>query len=119
MAKAAFNKNKTLCTRKLDLNFRKKLVTCYILSIALFGAETWTLWKVYQKYLESFEMWCGRKIEISWTDLVRNEEKLQTVKEESNIQQKIKRRTNWTGHIMRTNCLTKHIIEGKIKERFK
>ena len=42
-AKAAFNKNKTLCTRQLDLNFRKKLAMCYIWSIASFGAETWTL----------------------------------------------------------------------------
>jgi hypothetical protein len=30
------------------------LVKCYIWSIALYGAETWTLRKVDQKYLESF-----------------------------------------------------------------
>jgi hypothetical protein len=30
MAEAAFNKNKTLFTSKLDLNLRKKLVKCYI-----------------------------------------------------------------------------------------
>ena len=30
MAKAAFNKKKTLFTSKLDLNLRKKLVKCYI-----------------------------------------------------------------------------------------
>jgi hypothetical protein len=59
MAKAAFNK-KTL-TSKLDLNLRKKLVKCYIWSIALYGAETWTLWKANQKYLEGFEMWCWRR----------------------------------------------------------
>jgi len=28
MAKAAFNKKKNLCTSKLDLNLRKKLVKC-------------------------------------------------------------------------------------------
>jgi hypothetical protein len=33
MAKAAFNK-KTLFTSRLDLNLRKKLVKCYIWSIA-------------------------------------------------------------------------------------
>jgi hypothetical protein len=27
-------------------------------SIRLYGAETWTLRKLYHKYLESFEMWC-------------------------------------------------------------
>jgi hypothetical protein len=55
MAKAAFNKKKTLFTNKLDLNLRKKLVKCYIWSIALYGAETWTLRKTDQNYLESFE----------------------------------------------------------------
>ncbi|RXY27484.1 hypothetical protein DD577_28870, partial [Klebsiella pneumoniae] len=54
MAKTAFNKKKNLFTSKLELNLRKKLVKCYIWSIALYGAETWTLGKVDQKYLESF-----------------------------------------------------------------
>jgi hypothetical protein len=52
MAKAAFNKKKTLFTSKLDLILRKKLVKCYIWSIALYGGETWTLRKANQKYLE-------------------------------------------------------------------
>jgi hypothetical protein len=74
MAKAAFNKKKTLFTSKLDLNLRTKLVKCYIWSVALYGAETWTHRKVDQTYLESFEMWCWRRMEkISWTDRVRNE----------------------------------------------
>ena len=71
--KAAFNKKKTLFTSKLDLHLRKKLVKCYIWSMALYGAETWTLRAADQKYLESFEMWCWRRLEkISWTGHVRN-----------------------------------------------
>ena len=62
MAKAAFNK-KTLFTSTLDLNLRKKLVKCYIWSMALYGAETWTLRAADQKYLECFEMWCWRRME--------------------------------------------------------
>jgi hypothetical protein len=42
MAKAAFNQKKTLFTRKLPFNLRKKLVKCYIWSMALYGAETGT-----------------------------------------------------------------------------
>ena len=30
--------------------------------------------KVDQKHLESFQMWCCRKMTISWTDHIRNEE---------------------------------------------
>jgi hypothetical protein len=75
---------------------------CYIWSIALYGAETWTLRKVDQKYLESFEMWCWRRTEmISWTDRVRNEEVLHRVKEDRNILQTIKRKL--TGLV--TSCI--------------
>jgi len=75
MAKAAFNKKRTLFTSTLDLELRKKLVKCYVWCIALYGAETWTLRAVDQEQLESFEMWCWRRMEkISWTDHVRNED---------------------------------------------
>jgi hypothetical protein len=84
MAKAAFNKKRALCTGKMDLELRKKLVKCYIWSVALYGAETgtdWgvdrkqldsvalygaetgTVWGVDRKQLESFEMWCWRGME--------------------------------------------------------
>jgi hypothetical protein len=92
MAKIVFNKKKTLFTSKLDLNLRKKLVKCYIWSIALYDAEKWTLRKVDQKYLERFEIWCWRRMEIIWTDCVRNEDVLHRVKEERNILHTIKRR---------------------------
>ena len=49
MAKAAFNKKKNRFTSKLDLNLRKKLVKCYVWSMAVYGAETWTLWATDQK----------------------------------------------------------------------
>jgi len=75
MAKATFNNKRILFTSTLDLGLRKKLVKCYIWSIALYGTETWTLRAADQKRLESFEMWCWRRMEkISWTDRVRNEE---------------------------------------------
>jgi hypothetical protein len=35
-----------------------------------------------------------------------------------NILHTIKRRkVNWVGHILRRNCLLKHVIEGKLKRR--
>jgi hypothetical protein len=37
MSKAAFSKKKILFTSKLDLNLRKKLIKCYIWSMALYG----------------------------------------------------------------------------------
>jgi hypothetical protein len=102
MAKAAFNKNRALFTSTLDLELRDKLVKCYIWSIALYGAESWTSRAADQKHLESFEMWCCRRMEkISWTDHVRNEVLLR-VSEQRNILHEIsKRKANRIGHILR------------------
>ena len=49
MAQVAFNKKKALFTSKMDLSVMKKLVKRYICSMALNGAEIWTLRKVYHK----------------------------------------------------------------------
>jgi hypothetical protein len=114
MAKAEFNKKKILSNRKLELR-RKKLVKCNIWSIALYGAEIWTLRKVDQEQLGSFKMWCWRMMEKnSWTDHVRNEEVLNRVQEERKLLHTIRRkRANWIGHSLRRNCLLKRVIEEK------
>jgi hypothetical protein len=96
---------------------RKKLVKCCIWSIALYGAENGTVRAVDQKHVESFEMWCWRRMEkISWTDHVRNDGVLLRVKEQRNIlHEKSKCKANWIGHILCRNCLLKWVIERKIK----
>jgi hypothetical protein len=88
-----------------------------IWSIALYGAETWTLQAVGQKHLESFEMWCLRRMEkISWTYHVRNEEVLLSVKELRTFLHEIsKQKANWFGHILYRNCLLRQGIKGKVK----
>jgi hypothetical protein len=49
---------------------------------------------------------------ISSTDHVRNEE----VKEQMNILHEIrKRKAKWIGHLLRSNCLLRQVIGGKIK----
>jgi hypothetical protein len=82
-----------------------------------YKSSTWMLREVDQKHLESFEMWCWRRLEkISWTDHVRNEDVLLGVKEQRNILHEIsKRKANWIGHILRRNCLLQRVTEGKIQ----
>ena len=103
--------------QQIGLKFEEKTNKMLHLEHGFVCAETWTLRAADQKYLESFEMWCWRRMEtISWTDLVRNEEVLLRVNEQRNILQEMrKRKANWIGHILRRNCLLKQVIEGKIK----
>jgi len=110
------SRRKRLFTSKVDSDLRKKLVQCYIWSIASCDAETWTLRQVDRKCLKSFEVWCWRRTEkIRRTDCVRNEI-LQRVKKERNNLHIVKRsKANWTGNILCRNCLLliKHVIEGR------
>ncbi|MGX9339109.1 hypothetical protein, partial [Pantoea dispersa] len=56
-----------------------------------------------KKYLESFEMWCWRRIEkVKWTDRMTNDEVLRRVGEKKAILNTIlQRKANWIGHILR------------------
>jgi hypothetical protein len=98
----------------LDINWRKKPIKWYIWITAVYGAETWTMRTVYQKYLESFEMWfCRRMEKISWIRRVGNEV-WHSVKEERNILHAVKRKkANWIGHILRRNFLIEQVTEGR------
>jgi hypothetical protein len=86
MAKAAFSEKKAPFTSRLYLNLRKKLEKCNVWNIVLCGAETWTLQEVEQNYIESFEMWCWRRIEkIRWANCVKSGVVVHGVKEERNV----------------------------------
>jgi len=115
LTKAVFNMQIALFTSALDLQLRKKLVKCYIWSIALYGAETGTFRAVDQKQLESFEMWCWRRMEkISWIEHVRNEEVLLTVNEQRNILHEISKwKANWIGHIFVETAFYNGLLKGR------
>ena len=91
---------------------------CYIWSIGLYGAETWTLRAVDQKHLESFEMWCWRRMEkIIWTDHVRNEDVLLRVKEQRNILHSISSYVNGRRTGLVTFCIETAFYNWLLKER--
>ncbi|KAJ4435328.1 hypothetical protein ANN_17938 [Periplaneta americana] len=51
---------------------RKRLVKCFVCSVALYGSETWTLRRSEEKRL-ALEMWIWRIMErVKWTDRIRN-----------------------------------------------
>lgn len=43
-----------------DVNLKLKVIMlkCYVLSVLLYGAKTWTLTDAMLKKLEAFESWC-------------------------------------------------------------
>ena len=63
MAKEAFNRKRSIFCGPLEKELRKRLLKCFEWSVALYGAETWTLRWNEQKQLEAFEMWIWRRME--------------------------------------------------------
>jgi hypothetical protein len=118
MLKAALKnrKNGILFSSKMKLNLRKKLVKCYICSVALYVDGTW----IFQNIISQIP----RK--ISSVLLEKNgegqlerscEELLQRIKEGRNTLYTIKRRkANRLGHLLHRNCPLKYFIEKKRKK---
>jgi hypothetical protein len=78
----------------------------------------WTLREVYQKYLESLDMWYRRRMEnISWADRVRNEVLHRVKKERDILHTRKRRKPNWIGHILLRKCLLKQVKGGQRKRR--
>ncbi|CAH1224416.1 unnamed protein product [Diabrotica balteata] len=122
IARSAFIRMKPLLTCKnLNLEIRLRTIRCYIFSILLYGAETWTLKKCNLKRIEAFELWLYRRVlKISWTDRITNKEVLERVGKEREIITTIQtRKLEYLGHVMRGPKyeILRLIIQGKIQGR--
>ena len=72
MAKAAFNKKKTFYQHN-GLKFEEETSKMLHWEHGFVWCQNLDASAADHKYLESFEMWCWRRMEkISWTDHVRN-----------------------------------------------
>ena len=116
MAKEAFNRKRSIFCGPLEKELRKRLVKCFVWSVVLYGAETWTLRRNEQKQLEAFAMWVWRRMEcVKWTDKIKNSVVLERVGEGRIMLEFIKKRKrNWLGHWLRRNSLQKDALEGMV-----
>ena len=63
--------------KNISLDSKKRVLQTLVFPIASYGAECWVLKASDKKRLESFEMWCYRRVlRISWTEKITNEEVL-------------------------------------------
>jgi len=60
---------KRLFTSKINLELKRRILSCLIWTVALYAAETWTLMKAGVRWFEAFEMWIWRRMEklVGWT----------------------------------------------------
>ena len=110
------NMSDVLTARNIEIETRKRLARCYVLSTLLYASETWTLNADTCKKINSFEMWMYRKmLKISYTSHTTNEEVLKRVNEKGlSLEKNIKmRKTQFFGHLVRKDKMQKSLLEGK------
>ena len=101
MAKETCNRKISIFCGCLEKELRKRLVKCFVLSVALYGAETWTLRRNEQKRLETYEMWIWTRMHrVKWTNKIKNAVVLERVGEGRIMLELIRKRL---GHWLRRN----------------
>jgi hypothetical protein len=101
----------------VNLETWKKFLRSLVWSTALYGCETWNVSTEEKKRLESFEMWCYRRIlKIKWTDYITNEEVLARMNCKRSLWYYIvRKRVTMVGHILRHEGLMKTVLEGRVE----
>ena len=118
LAKIKFVEMKVIfMSKEITLQNKLRLLDCYIYSILLYGADTWTLPQAKLKKIEAFEMWVYRRLaKISWKDMKTNQEVCELLGRKRELVKTIKtRKIKYFGHIIRHNSFLKDVLEGKVK----
>ena len=102
--------------RSISLKTKMRLLTTLIFPIASYGAECWVLKTSDEIRIQSFEMWCYRRVlRISWTDRITNEEVLRRISCKERLLNTLnERKLAFIGHILRTNGLEKRLLTGMV-----
>ncbi|XP_063590147.1 uncharacterized protein LOC134767028 [Penaeus indicus] len=103
--------------RLLTERTKTRIYESCVLSVLLYGSETWTTYTRHEKKLNAFHMRNLRRIiGVSWKDHVTNEEVLTRTGSHSMFYILKARRMRWLGHLRRMNDgrLPKDILYGEL-----
>ena len=106
--------------KEISLKLKKQLVKSLVWSIALYGAESWTLKQRDIKKIESFELWVWRRmLQVSWKDRKTNtwiRRKVGITQKQGLLSQLKKRKISLYGHWKRRpESIVLITIEGEVE----
>ena len=106
--------------KEISLKLKKQLVKSLVWSIALYGAESWTLKQSEMKKIESFELWVWRRmLQVDQKDRKTNvwiRQRVEVSEEEGLLAQLRKRKLSMYGHWKRrSDSLVQMNVEGEVE----
>ena len=101
--KAMTNLDSILKGRDITLLTKVHLVKAMIFPVVMYGSECWTIKKAEHQRIDSFELWCWRRLlRVPWTVRRSNQLILKKVSPEYSLEGlMLKLKLQYFGHIMR------------------
>ena len=116
--KAMINLDIVLKIRGITLPTKVHVVKAVVFPAVMYWCESWTIKKAEHQRIDSFELWCWRRLlRVPWTARRSN----QSILKEINLKYSLERlmlKLQYIGHLMRsTDSLEMTLILGKMKVR--
>lgn len=111
---------KIMKDRDISMNTKIRIVNTLVFPVVLYGCESWTLRKEERKRIDSFELWCWRRLlRVPWTAKRTNVSIVDQIKPICSLEAKMnKLKLTYFGHVMRAeNSLEKTLMFGKVEGR--
>ena len=116
--KAMTNLNGILKSRDITLPAKVHLVKTMVFPVAKYGCEVWTIKKAECWRIDTFELWCWRRLwRVPWTARRSNQSILKEISPEYSLEGlMLKLKLQYFGHLMwRTDSLEKTLMLQKIE----
>ena len=95
------------------------LVKAMVFPVVTYGCESWTIRKADHQRIDTFELWCWRRLlRITWTPRRSNQSILKEISPEYSLEGlMLKLKLQYFGHFRRTNSMEKTLMLGRIESR--
>ena len=114
------NLDSILKSRDITLPTKVHLVKAMVFPVVMYGCESWTIKKAESQIIDTFELWCWRRLlRVPWTARRSNYSILKEISPEYTLEGRmLKLKLQYFGHLMqRTDSLEYTLMLGKIEGR--
>ena len=116
--KVMTNLDSLLKSRDITLPTMVNLVKAMVFPVVMYGCESWTVKEAEHQRIDSFELWCWRRLlRVPWTARRSNQSILKEISPEYSLEGlMLKLKLQYFGHLMpRADSLEKTLMLGKIE----
>ena len=120
--KVMTNLDSILKSKDITLPTKVCLVKAMVFPVVMYGCESWTIKKAERQRIDTFELWCWRRLlRVPWTARRLNQSILKEISPEYSLEGlMLKLKLQYFGHLMRrTDSFVKTLMLGKIEGRRK